>query len=335
MGYSEYVDGYKEEDTFGTSTITNSSATTYRWGAINERSDWPSPKTSLLTRATEVNKKELSSIDDIIKKTFSLKGMMGMVPQNGVFLWAALGKSSTVDNGDGTYTHTITPTTDGSQLPSFTHQHEKSGTGSADWATQFTGMKVGSMMLQHDMQPAPLLTAKVDWMAKKAEKKAFTLDSAPSLPSTANTDPYCQLTRTFGGVSLDGLTQLKIQINNNIVPQYAHTYDGSGNYTGRWPYKFLEGQMKQYQVGLEIHPTNIETDMWDDLVATGNTKDAVFKWERSADDYIQVTCSDCAVTEHALSTPEVGETEFDTVVMIPRAISIEVKDKIAGSAYGE
>ena len=69
---------------------------------------------------------------------------------------------------------------------------------------------------------------------------------------------------------------------------------------------------------------------------TEKTKDAVFKWTRSTNDYIMVKCSDCQVIQHEIKTPaKPGELLIEEVVLEPRAMSIEVKDSIVGGRYGE
>lgn len=334
MSYTSFKDGYARETTFkdGT-TIDDAADTAYLFGAVSQESVHPSPTTVMNYTSTGVNTKEVG-VGLLWKGVFDLRGMYGLRMQNGILCEMVMGKSST---GAGPpYTHTITPTTDGALLKSFVINHEREGTAT-DEEYQFLGCKVDSLVLSQDLQDANFLMAKVEWMAAKAQD-GIALTTPPALPATANTASYIELTRTWDSagtpVSLDGLKSIEIVIANGLYPVYAHTYDG-GVYTGRWPYEFGEAQRKQYRINLVLHQNTIERKLWDELIATGNTKDAVFTWTRSANDYIKVTASDCQVIQHDLKTPPVGDTLLEQVVLEPRALSIEVKDSIAGAAYGE
>jgi hypothetical protein len=283
--------------------------------------------------ATGVNTKEVG-VGLLFKGVFELGGMYGLLMQNGILCWAAMGASSTA--GADPYTHTITPTTDGTLLPSFVINHERQGSGTSE-EYQFLGCKVDSLMLSHDSTNVDFLMAKVEWMAAKAQD-GIALTTAPALPATANTDPYVELTRTWDSagtpVALDGLEKIDIVIANGLRPVYAHSWD-AGTYTGRWPYQFLEANKKQYQIRMSLHQDTIERALWDELIATGNTKDATFKWTRSTNDYILVTASDCQVITHEIKTPPSGVHLLEEVVLEPRALSIEVKDSIVAARYGE
>jgi hypothetical protein len=268
------------------------------------------------------------------KSHMVLRGMYGLRMQNGILCEMAMGVSSTA--GADPYTHTITPTTDGSRIPSFTINHEQIGTAT-DEEYQFQGCKVDSLTLFHDMKNADFLMARVEWMAGKATD-GISLTNDPALPATANADSYVELERKWDSagtpVSIDGLQQIEIIIANGLQPIYAPTWD-TGTYTGQWVQEFLEANRKQYRIRMLLHPNTIERALWDELIATGNTKDATFKWIRSANDYILVTASDCQVVQHELITPKADEGLLEEVILEPRALSIEVKDSIVKQRYGE
>lgn len=334
MSYTQFRDSYAQEAIFKTSIITDPSDTPNILGAVSQNSIHPSPVALINYTATGYNLKEVSA-GLLWKGNFVLRGMYGLRMQNGILCWAALGLSSTA--GADPYTHTITPTTDGSKIPSFTINHEQKGSAT-DEEYQFLGCTIDSLTLVHDMKNADFLMAKVEWMAAKAQD-GIALTADPALPATSNSDVYENLERKWdsGGtpVSLDGLQHIEINIINGLNPIYAHTWD-TGVYTGQWVQQFLEAKRKQYRITMLLHPNTIERALWDELIATGNTKDATFKWIRSANDYILVTASDCQVVEHQLITPEKpADTLLEQVVLEPRALSIEVKDSIAGGAYGE
>jgi hypothetical protein len=335
MSYTEFKDGYARETTFkdGT-TIDDAADTAYLFGALSDKSEWPSPQYTMNYTATGVNVKEVGA-GLLWKSAANMRGMLGLVMQNGILCELAMGKSTTA--GGGPYTHTIVPCNDGSLLHSIVIQHEEKGTAT-DEEYQFQGVKVDSLVLSHDAKGVNQLMARVEIMAAKATDPGFALTNDPALPATANAAPYTALTRTwdYGGtpLSIDGLQKIEIAIINGLTPQYAHSYD-TGVYTGRWPYMFTEAWRKEYLITLTMYKNTIERAMWDELITASNTKEALFKWTRSANDYIQVTATDCSVTVHPVITPEVGEGDLIEVQLVPRALSIEVKDMIAGGYYGE
>jgi hypothetical protein len=333
MSYEEWVDGYALETTFkdGT-TIDGAGDTAYLIGALSQESDMPSPTTEMVDVPLGVSAREPTA-GTPVKGKFRCHGMLGFAVQNGIPIYLAMGLSSTA----GTYTHTITPTTDGSLLPSFAWQHEEKGASITNEEYQFQGVKVDSLLLSHDAAGPNILMAKLEIKAAYALDPAFALTNKPALPPTANTQHYSALTRTWdlGGtpLSIDGLSKIEIAIINTLTEQYAHSYD-SGVYTGRWPYAFTEGKKKMYQIDLWMAKTTIERRMWDELIAASNLKECYFKWTRSTNDYIAVTASDCGVVVHQLKTPA-DNKDMVRVTLTPRALSFEVKDSIAGGYYGE
>ncbi|GAF84422.1 unnamed protein product, partial [marine sediment metagenome] len=110
----------------------------------------------------------------------------------------------------------------------------------------------------------------------------------------------------------------------------------TGTYTGRWAKSFIEAPRKEYRLVMRYHPDS--DDLWDELIATGNTKNIVFKWTKTADDYIKATLTDVQVTSHEIKTPKSGDESrpqlIEEVVCEPRQVSFEVKDTIAGDAAG-
>jgi hypothetical protein len=174
----------------------------------------------------------------------------------------------------------------------------------------------------------------MDWIAKKAADPGFQLTNDPALPATATTAPYkfSGMTRTYNAASIDGLVDMELQIMPDLTVIRAHTWD-TGTYTGQWLYQLLEAPRRKYKLILHITPDS--DDIWDSSVATTLTDDFVFKWTKSTNDYIQITCTDCPITYHELNTPEIGNSLVDTIECEPRSLSVEVKDSIAGGAYGE
>ncbi len=331
MSYSEWKDGYALETTFkdGT-TIDGAGDTAYLIGALSPESDMPSPVYDVIYPATGVNAKEVAA-GLPVKGRAQMNGMLGFAVQNGICCFLAMGKSSTAAS-----VHTITPPTDGALLPSFAWQHEEKGTATNE-EYQFQGVKVDSLVLSHDATELDFLMARMEIKAAFALDPGFALTNDPALPATANTAAYSALTRTwdFGGAgtTIAGLQKIEIAIVNGLIPQYAHSYD-TGVYTGRWPYAFAEANRKVYNIDMWMSKNTIERDIWDELIAGSNTKEAYFKWTRSATDYIEVTATDCDVTLHQLKTPA-DNKDLVQVTLVPRALSIDVKDSIAGGFYGE
>jgi len=331
--YTAFKDGYAIESaasggTYGTSTIIQTTQT-YLWGLISQKAVHPSPRTTVSYRATGANYYEVPATYHW-KNDFDLTGMYPVGLQNGILLWAALGYSSTAAS-----VHTIGTPTDGAALPSFTIQHERTGTATA-WATQFTGCKVAGLALTCGEEQKYLI-GRVDWIAQKAADPAFVLDNDPTLPPTATTAPYkfVGMTRTYNGASIDGLIDMELTISPDLTPIRAHKWD-AGVYTGQWLYSLLESPRRKYR--LTMHVTPDSDDMWDSGVASTLTDDFVFKWTKSANDYIQITCEDCPIIYHELTTPESGGTSkelVEEIVCEPRSLAVSVKDAIAGGFYGE
>ena len=332
MSYTEFRDGYAVETpgSEGISVIDGAGDTAYLLGAVSQKSEHPSPKALMRYAPTGYNTKEVAA-NLLWKANFAYRGMYGLVMQNGLPIFYALGDSSTA--GD---VHTLVPFADGSPVPSLTINHEQRGSATNE-EYQFTGCKIDSLTMIHDMKDTPFLMAKIEWMAMGAAD-GIALTNAPALPATANTDAYTTLERKWdsGGtpVNIDGLQYVEISIGNGLRPIYGHTWD-TGVYTGRDPYILLEDQRKRYQIIMDLHTNTIERVLWDELIAAGSNKEMTFKWVRSATDYILVTATDCYVTEHELITPQVDETLIERVVIEPRALSVDVSDALADAMYGD
>ncbi|MHA2266123.1 MAG: hypothetical protein ACXAEN_27325 [Candidatus Thorarchaeota archaeon] len=301
--YDTYKDGYARESTPGTSVIDGVGDTAYLFGAMSQEFEHPSPTAERRATATGVNAREVAA-GLVFKSAFDCRGMYGFWLQNGIIFELTLGKSSTA--GADPYTHTITPTTDGTAIPSLTINHEREG-DATDEEYQFLGCKVDSLVLFQDLSSeVPLLGAKVEWMAMQAQD-GIALTTAPALPATANTAGYHNLTRTWDpngdNLSIDGMQTLEVSIVNGVRPLYTHTYDG-GTYTGRWPYQLIEASEKQYQIRFTMHENTIERKIWDTLIGTTETKDLTLKWTRSANDYITITATDCSVLQCQRKTPQ-------------------------------
>jgi len=334
MSYTQNKDGYAIEATFGTSVITGAGSTAYLMGLMSERCDWPDTEWQVIQAPPAVNARE-SADATLSKQIATTRGMVAFGVLDGVFLYLGMGLSSTA--GVGPYTHTITPTTDGSKLPSITLQHEESGSGTAE-QYQWAGVKVDSMQLHHNLRDG-FLMAKMELLAKQPSDPAFALTNDPALPATANDEVFVTLTRNWDtagtNTSIEGLVEVNVMVKNGLYPIHSDSWS-AGAYTGQWPHAFGEAPLKDYRIELVYHPDTIERELWDDAITRGiATKTAVFKWSRSTNDYIQLTATDCAVLSNSKHTEKAGELKLETCIIQPRALSWEVKDSIAGGAYGE
>ena len=329
MSYDNFRDGYKKETTPGTSVVTDPAHDCQLFGAISQESPHPSPVAMTKYIPTGINTKEVGA-GGMWKSHYIIMGGLGITMQNGVPIWAVMGKSSTA----GTV-HTITPTTDGTPVPSFTLNHEQKGSAT-DEEYQFLGCKFDSLALVHDFINTPFLMGFAEIRGLKAQDgQALTND--PALPATANTYAYVNLERIWdvGGtpVAIDGLQYVMINIANGLRPIFGKTYD-TGVYTGMWPYELIEKPRKEYKITMQLHPTTIERRMWDSLIATGTAITSTFKWIRAADDYIKVTAVG-PVVEHQIITPKDDDLLIQQVVIEPYSMSIEVEDAVAAGDYGE
>lgn len=332
--YTAFKFGYAKEAIFRTSVIDGVGDTAYLLGAFAEAAKHPSATFDTIPVGPGYNSLEVSA-GNMFESQAQCRGFYVLRMQNGIPCWMAMGKSATA--GTDPYTHTITPYTDGTLLPSFTINIEEEGTAT-DEEFQWTGCKVDSLILSHDAKTANCLLAKMEWMAGK-EADGIALTTPPALPVTANTNSYSALERKYdtagANLSIDGLQRVEVIIRNGLEPLYDGNSWDAGTYTGEWAYQFLEAAMKYYEIQMLLHPSTVERAIWDDKRNHTNTKNYTFKWVRSATDYILVTASNCHVIEHEKITPRAGESMLVFVRLIPEQMSIEVKDSIAGGLYGE
>ena len=94
MSYTQFRDGYKKEPTPGTSIITDPGDDTNVFGAISEESAHPSPVAVTRFTPTGYNVKEVGA-GLMWKDFYVVMGQYAITMQNGVLLWAVMGKSAT------------------------------------------------------------------------------------------------------------------------------------------------------------------------------------------------------------------------------------------------
>ena len=339
--YNEWIDGYVLEGTWGATGIANSAVTAYMIGMLGDESETEWKTVASLRKApTAVNAREVAA-ERIFKERFNTTCAMVVGVLNGVLLYLVMGDSSTVDDSPaaGYYTHTITPPTDGSALPSVTWQHDKKGSAS-DWGTQMLGASIARLNLAADLSTKGYLVADVAWMAKKPTKPGFVLDDAPALPATANESVFelNNTTVSYNAVDISEYVRgVEFSIGLNLEQIFGHTWT-AGVYDGHWPNQFIPDYTNDYELRLTVTPWS--DDVYDDLISVTNTaaalKDGYIKFTRHAtNDYIQLNFTDFMVYDHPLKTPRQGDEELITIEMVPRAVSITVVDKLVKGFYGE
>lgn len=319
MSYTSFLDSYALEAIYGTSTITLASSTSYLLGVIRERATHPSPRYSAQYSSSAVGAREPAA-DGISKSDAVYQGNWTIILQNGIPLWLAMGKSATAAT-----VHTITP----AYIPSITLQSDRKGSGT-DWGIQYTGVMCSRFKLMDD-RSVPGLIAVLDWVAQDAADPGFVLTSTPALPATATTGPFYELvTATYDGNDLDGLTGFEFTIDPGLTALMGQWWL-AGVDKSHIPIGYVEDFVRKYSLTLRMHPPN--DDLWDDGVARSNSKDMVFKWQKSANDYVQITMTDVQILFPETVTPK-GELN-EVYECVPTTVSIEVKDAIAAASYGE
>lgn len=338
MVFRRWKDSYGREADYGDTALVDTNATGYLFGIVGETADHPTLNATLANRAPSVNKQEVDSGEMWIEILDGL-GMYPVGMQNGILLQAVMGGSSTA--GADPYTHTIGPpaAVDGvlPELPSFTIQHERYGSGAA-WSSQFLGVKVAALLLTCGFEQKGLIS-RVDWIPRTQEKVAFQLTNTPDLPPTKNESTYkfVNMTRVWDSLdtalSLDGLEYMEFKISPEFGQERAATWD-SGTWTGQYIRSLIESPLKKYELKFRYAPES--SVIWEELTAaTNGTKSMEFQWTRSANDYIKMTLTRCHVISHPLKSYRPGVSDLLEVTVIPEAVEFEVKDSIAASHYGE
>lgn len=341
--YTKWRDGYKRETIWGTSSITAAADITYLLGLMptDAPAVHPASVPTIEYGPTAVNMQEVSSDMQFVTEYVS-SGLYTFGVQNGVFLEFAMGKSATTGPVSTIYTHAITPPTAVSgvlpPLKSFTIHHEKTGSGTS-WATQFLGCTVNAMNLKCTLDTLFLIVG-LDIFAKKNTDPNLggtnaMLTTDPALPATANADPFHinNMTVTYDSVDItEYIAGVELKVNNSLKEVRTPNWD-TGTYVGYYPLMFLHNWRKKYELILTMTP--YADDIFDAVIDPTSSKDIVIKWTRhSTDDYIQATMS-TKPSGHPMQTPKPGEGELIEVTFAPYTLAFEVKDKLAGSFYGE
>lgn len=329
--YDAFQDSLLTEDTYGVSKITTAGTATYLIGAVSQRAKHPQAQFKARYAPVSVGAREVDA-GGVEKADPVRNGLWTFVIQNGWPLWFAMGKSSTA--GSSPYVHTLTPDV----LPSFTIQHERTGTAPDD-AKQYTGCLCGNLKVLWD-DKVPSLTGVMDWVSQNQvdpnlDGTNAMLSIAPVLPTTTTQAPYTSMvTATFDGNDIDNIASFELGINPGLSALTARWLEG-GVDMSHVPLAYMEELRRAYSLNLMLNPSS--DDLWDEGSAISNTKDMVFKFQKDSDDYIEFTCSAVQVLYPETITPDQsrGEKLLELYeIEFPR-LSIEVADEIAGGFYGE
>lgn len=332
MSFYNFKWGFKREAIWATSVITDPAHDAYKLGIMTGEQIHPTPVTDLTLSPPEVYTAESPSAE---KNDMVVTGKYNFIAQNAVFLEWILGKSSTAGPVGGVYTHTLTTPTDGSLLPSFTTHLQMDGDAVA-WNLQTIGLKASSVKILTRAVDFESMLVTMEVAAKRTDTSVITLTNPTALAATATTSTYAfnKLTRTFDSNPIAGLTSVEIDILAGTRPDFESTYDGA-SWDGNWAARLEENTTRTYLLKMQVV---VEDDtFWTELLALGNTKDLVFKWIKTTDDYIEITCTDVFFLAHPIITRSGKKTIADISCRF-LSMTVSVKDTIAGDAdggYGE
>lgn len=321
--YDKFTLCFKEETSWGSNAIPNAGTTAYLLGLVSEKALLPDPEIDVYRHPPAAGSRNPSAIQKI---RMPIQSSFYIAPVNGILYYLAWGTSSTV--GAGPYTHTITRAT---SLPSITLHHEAvdSGESLSDYVRQFLGIQLAAISLEASVRK-PYLHSNIAIIGKTAQRAAFKLTNAPDNPSGSGTAPYkwVDATRKYDGTAIDEVIGFKLVNMNNLFPILVHQS------TGMEVCSSIVPGIGYYELELEIIATGYE--FFDDALAASNTKTVELNFLRSATDYIKITCANCAVIEPKYPHPGRLEEGFRGFIKFePETVSIEIKDMLAGSWYGE
>ena len=321
--YDEFTLCYKEESSWGSNAIPSAGTAAYILGIVSEKAALPDPAVDVFRHPPAANSRNPSAIQKI-RMPVQSNFYVGIV--NGILCYLAWGASST--SGAGPYTHTITR---GTSISSITLHHEAidSGATLSDYVRQYLGLQIAAISFEASNRK-PYLHSNVAWVGKTAQRAAFKLSSAPTWPESL-TQPYkwVDATRKYNAAAIDEVIGFKLVNINNLSPILVQQSSGM-----EACHSIVPGVEGYYELELEIIATGYE--FFDDLIAASNTKTVELNFLRSATDYIKFTCANCAVIGAKKPHPGNLKEGFRGFIRFePETVSIEVKDMLAGSWYGE
>ena len=140
-----------------------------------------------------------------------------------IFLKGLFGTPATVDNGNGTYTHTFKI---GSTVPSMCfEQSHTDATGGLFYLTKGIGLNSMGISFAGDDE----LTVSIDGVAQTTAK-ATTTNFSGTVEDVTTGDKFAKFTSAVTGV--DKVTDLSIDFSNNITADESRYLNGTGQIAG-------------------------------------------------------------------------------------------------------
>jgi hypothetical protein len=300
----------------------------------------PSPQAEILKRYVNTSQRA----DSLRYGKFIVEGQITYEALNGIGLYYAMMK---VANADGTpNTHTITELATGGTKPSRTFHYEEQG-GAVEREYDFPGVLVNSFDMAATRTLPTTFTERfraqraVDDVAGSNPAVQYT--TAPALPTGSGTTPYVWnsdwiATHETNSV-LSALQAWTFNISNTWIDRPGSSRSGTDEYSNpvaKWMEDFLHDK-QNYAVDLTILRGTANTyDIEKNLYAEVLSNDVVLRVQRSATDYIELTfdTTECLVLPvDATLTEYKTDDKFATYKLIPRSVSIVVKDGITGANF--
>ena len=330
MSYDQFYLGWREEDTHGTSKITDAADTAYLFGTTTENTPLPDPQWEVYEAPPAWGARTTSNLVKTVPQV--LTSTFAFAPHNAVPLYWTLGDSATV----GTV-HTLAAATQSSviipQLPSITMHAERIDSGAVltDWCTQYTGMRVLAARF-YTGDDEPTLTSTMALTGLQASKQAFVLTSKPADVTGTHTAPLHYLwpgcTHKYDSNTIEGVTYWEVAINNglHVIP---------GNYGSKWASAVYQGRHQKIALTVRYDPQVLT--LHDDLLATTvPSADWEFEFVRDAtDDKLKFTCTTATTRQHTVPHPvHAGQFEVELNAVVT-SLTVTATDQIAGSVYGD
>lgn len=316
---------------------TGTGTTTYLFGEQHDTWNTPSPEATI----NEIPIYSSWDVSSLSQDKLEVAGDFEFTVKNGIELYYALGACSTT-TGSAPFTHTITGINSGS-LPSRTFHAEFDG-GAQGFFYDVQGIKTSALMLTCGVgERAGNLTARVSYIGCKLVDSVADTNPAveqtgviPALPATANNVPF-RMGPSASNVQWDStdvvsLMHFNYTVTNLLMPRWENPNgnDEYGKLEKRWAQHIHELGVRRHRMMLSLY--QVDQDLWNDFMDQ-LSKSFVIKFERGANDYIQLTAANSKLQAHLITQPVPGVKPLYIIVIQPTTVAIEVKDAIGIAAY--
>ena len=312
---------------------------TWLLGEMSENFTMPSPKPVL----NEIPVYSTYDVLSLEQDKIMLEGQIPFVVKNGIELYYALGLCTTTTSGSP-WTHAITGNNTATDLPSRTF-HGKTAGGDTDLDFDATGIKTAALSLTSGVGArASNLIAQLSWVgstyidsAIADTNPAVPQTTAPVLPPTKNDTPF-RMGPAASNITWDGtnFTEL-LHINyttTNLVKAVHTNQDGTDQYgkkKSRWAEFVHELGVRRHRLLFTVYQK--KQKLLEDLLDQIADSDFIVKWERGANDYIQVTGTGSMPLGHETAYAVPGVKALYIVPAQPTSVTVEVKDAIGIAHY--